>query len=183
MLTRQFDQRLIPNFVVQLDAVPRNAGGLNVWEILSGTSICFSDSFLCNDTFSQLRSDFLNLERSPQLPKYGSIASPLLVNRVRVAELNIHSAWVNPFPLSVKRHVSGLGQCILHSLRVERPEFICEAQIDVVLKPRLIRPEMLELNNPDSRVAGSFASNEVMVMLVNLADRQVCLLEAREPRA
>jgi len=60
---------------------------------------------------------------------YGSIGSPLQVNRVQLAELIIHSAWVVAFPLSVKRRVSGTRQRILHALRAKSPELVREAQV------------------------------------------------------
>ena len=88
-------------------------------------------------------SDSRSVQKSIFFPFFGSIVSTLQVNRVRVAKLIIHSTWVVPFPLRIERHISGARQCILHALRAKSPELVREAQVEVVLKPGLVCPEML----------------------------------------
>ena len=60
-----------------------------------------------------------------------------------MAELVSDREGIARFSLRVERHVSGLGQRILHSLRVESPEFVCEAEVDVILEPGLVGPIVL----------------------------------------
>ena len=53
--------------------------------------------------------------------------------RVPVAELVTDREGSARFSLRVERHVARLGQRVLHALRVESPEFVCETEVDVVL--------------------------------------------------
>ena len=79
-------------------------------------------------------------ESSILTPFLGSICSPLQVFRMCVAKLIADRKGIATFSLCVERHVSGLGQRIFHTLGAKSPEFVREAQVDVVLKPGLVRP-------------------------------------------
>jgi hypothetical protein len=57
---------------------------------------------------------------------------------MRVTVFIIDRAGIVPFPLCVERHISGLGQDILHAFRVKGSEFVHQAEIDVVLEPGLV---------------------------------------------
>jgi len=60
-----------------------------------------------------------------------------------MAELITDREGIATFPFGVERHVSVLRQRILHSLRAKSSESIREAQVDVVLKPGLVRAVVL----------------------------------------
>jgi hypothetical protein len=62
---------------------------------------------------------------------------------VLVAVAVIDGAGVITFHMCVERYISWIGERIFHTLRVWAPEFIREAQVDVVQEPTQVRAIVL----------------------------------------
>ena len=62
---------------------------------------------------------------------------------MRMAELIPDLIAIRFLPMGGQGQVAGSAQRILHPFRVDRPEFVSEAQVDVVEEPGAVRPVVL----------------------------------------